>query len=64
MAAAISTLLRDPSHLQRCKLASRRAAEEVFFWEKEEEKLLKLYSTLQQAQSTLGAAKDELAVRS
>ena len=49
LAAAIMKLLQDPDYLQACKQAARRAAEEVFFWEKEEEKLLKLYSQLKDA---------------
>ena len=47
MAEAIMKLLQDPEYLQACKQASRRAAEEVFFWEKEEAKLLKLYAGLE-----------------
>ena len=46
IAASIMVFLRDPEYLQRCKEASRRAAEEVFFWEKEEQKLVKLYAGL------------------
>jgi glycosyltransferase involved in cell wall biosynthesis len=46
IAAAIMELVGDSEYLQRCKEASRRAAEEVFFWEKEEEKLVKLYAGL------------------
>jgi glycosyltransferase involved in cell wall biosynthesis len=46
MANVIRKFLQDPEYLQACKLASRRAAEEIFFWEKEEEKLLNLYSYL------------------
>jgi glycosyltransferase involved in cell wall biosynthesis len=47
IARAIMKLVDNPAYLQACKDASRRAAEEVFFWEKEEEKLLKLYLNLQ-----------------
>jgi glycosyltransferase involved in cell wall biosynthesis len=43
---AIMKFLQVPGYLQACKQASRRAAEEVFFWEKEEEKLLTLYANL------------------
>ena len=46
MAKAIMKLLQEPRYIQACKQASRRAAEEVFFWEKEEDKLLELYSRL------------------
>jgi glycosyltransferase involved in cell wall biosynthesis len=48
IARAVVKLIDDPPYLQACKEASRRAAEEVFYWEKEEEKLLRLYSNLQQ----------------
>jgi glycosyltransferase involved in cell wall biosynthesis len=48
IARAIMKLLEHPAYLQACKDASRHAAEEVFFWEKEEEKLLQLYANLQQ----------------
>ena len=47
MAQAILKLLQDPDYLQACKQASRRAAEEVFFWENEEKKLLALYESLE-----------------
>lgn len=47
MAGVIMKLVQVPEYLQACKQAARRAAEEVFFWEKEEEKLLNLYSRLQ-----------------
>jgi glycosyltransferase involved in cell wall biosynthesis len=46
MAKVILKLLQEPGYLQACKQASRRAAEEIFFWEKEEEKLLNLYAHL------------------
>jgi glycosyltransferase involved in cell wall biosynthesis len=46
MSSAIMKLLEVPGYLHACKMASRRAAEEVFFWEKEEKKLLELYSCL------------------
>jgi glycosyltransferase involved in cell wall biosynthesis len=47
IACAIMKLVSNPAYLQACKDASRHAAEEVFFWEKEEEKLLQLYANLQ-----------------
>jgi glycosyltransferase involved in cell wall biosynthesis len=47
IAYSITKLLRDPAYLQACKDASRHAAEKVFFWEKEEQKLLRLYLSLQ-----------------
>jgi glycosyltransferase involved in cell wall biosynthesis len=47
MAKAIMQLLQTPGYLQACKQASRRAAEETFFWEKEEAKLLQLYAHLE-----------------
>ena len=46
MADTVMKFLREPEYLRACKDASRRAAEEVFFWEKEEEKLVKLYAQL------------------
>jgi glycosyltransferase involved in cell wall biosynthesis len=46
MSSAIMKLLEVPGYLHACKMASRRAAEEVFFWEKEEKRLLELYSCL------------------
>lgn len=46
MAEVIMKLIRDPEYLQSCKQAAHRAAEEVFFWEKEEEKLIELYAHL------------------
>jgi glycosyltransferase involved in cell wall biosynthesis len=46
MVKVILKLLEVPGYLQACKEASLRAAEEVFFWEKEEEKLLDLFSFL------------------
>jgi glycosyltransferase involved in cell wall biosynthesis len=47
MASAIMKLLDVPGYLHACKVASRRAAEEVFFWEKEETRLLELYARLE-----------------
>jgi glycosyltransferase involved in cell wall biosynthesis len=47
IAHAIMKLLRDPAYLQACKQSARQAAEEVFFWEREEEKLMSLYLRLQ-----------------
>jgi glycosyltransferase involved in cell wall biosynthesis len=52
MAQAILKLLQDPDYLQACKQASRRAAEEVFFWENEEKKLLALYEGLEVSKIT------------
>jgi glycosyltransferase involved in cell wall biosynthesis len=52
MAQAILKLLQDPDYLQACKQASRRAAEEVFFWENEEKKLLALYEGLEVSKMT------------
>jgi glycosyltransferase involved in cell wall biosynthesis len=46
IAKAVMRFIEDPEHLQACQRASRRAAEEIFFWEKEEQKLLNLYSHL------------------
>ena len=46
ISSAIMKLLEVPGYLHACKMASRRAAEEVFFWEKEEKRLLELYSCL------------------
>ena len=46
IAKAVMRLLQDPGYLRACQQGSRRAAEEVFFWEKEEQKLLNLYSRL------------------
>jgi glycosyltransferase involved in cell wall biosynthesis len=51
IARAIMKLIDNPAYLQACKKASRHAAEDVFFWEKEEEKLLKLYLNLQDGPS-------------
>ena len=53
MAQSILKLLQDPDYLQACKQASRRAAEEVFFWENEEKKLLALYECLEVSKSDL-----------
>jgi glycosyltransferase involved in cell wall biosynthesis len=47
MSRAIMRLLEVPGYLHVCKMASRRAAEEVFFWEKEEKGLLELYTCLE-----------------
>jgi glycosyltransferase involved in cell wall biosynthesis len=52
MTQAILKLLQDPDYLQACKQASRRAAEEVFFWENEEKKLLALYEGLEVSKMT------------
>jgi len=49
---AIFKLYRARKRLQACKKASRRAAEEVFYWEKEEEKLVNLYSILGRTSSS------------
>jgi glycosyltransferase involved in cell wall biosynthesis len=49
---AILKLYRARKRLEACKRASRRAAEEVFYWEKEEEKLVRLYSTLGKTSSS------------
>jgi glycosyltransferase involved in cell wall biosynthesis len=47
MSRAIMKLLEAPGYLHTCKMASRRAAEQVFFWEKEEKRLLELYASLE-----------------
>jgi glycosyltransferase involved in cell wall biosynthesis len=47
IAETIMKLLCDPAYLQNCKQSARNAAEQVFFWEREEEKLVKLYLRLQ-----------------
>jgi glycosyltransferase involved in cell wall biosynthesis len=47
IADAIMKLLGNPAYLQACKQSAREAAEQVFFWEKEEEKLVNLYLRLQ-----------------
>ena len=57
IALAIMKLIDDRSYLQSCKDASRHAAEEVFFWEKEEEKLLGLYVDLQRDNIRLVSSK-------
>jgi glycosyltransferase involved in cell wall biosynthesis len=57
IARAIMKLVDDPAYLQACKDASRRAAEEVFFWEKEEEKLLRLYLNLEETSGRCVPAK-------
>jgi glycosyltransferase involved in cell wall biosynthesis len=46
IASTIMQMVSEPSYLEACKRASRRAAEEVFFWEKEEQKLISLYLNL------------------
>jgi glycosyltransferase involved in cell wall biosynthesis len=53
IADTIMKLLREPEYLQACKEASHRAAEEVFFWEKEEEKLVELYGRLNKDEGQL-----------
>jgi glycosyltransferase involved in cell wall biosynthesis len=53
MAETITKFLSKPEYLRACREASRRAAEEVFFWEKEEEKLVKLYLRLDKDEAHL-----------
>jgi glycosyltransferase involved in cell wall biosynthesis len=49
---AILKLYHAPGRLEACKKASRLAAEQVFYWEKEEEKLVSLYSGLSKTSSS------------
>jgi glycosyltransferase involved in cell wall biosynthesis len=52
IAESIRKFFPNPQYLLSCKQASRNAAEQVFFWEKEEQKLVETYVLLRDRHNT------------